>query len=52
MHKYLYMQNTMKKSSKKFASSKIVTTFAVPFETNGIFYGLRATFIDNTERID
>ena len=42
----------MKKSSKKFAGFKKGCTFAVPFETNGIFYGLRATFIDNTERID
>ena len=29
----------LKKSLKKFARTKIMSTFAVPFETNGIFYG-------------
>ena len=30
----------LKKSLKKFARTKIMSTFAVPFETNGIFCGL------------
>ena len=33
----------IKKIEKKFGGSKIIATFAVPFETNGIFYGLLAT---------
>ena len=31
----------------KFVSSKIISTFAVPFVENGIFY----EFFDNTERL-
>ena len=36
-----------KKCKKKFVRLKIIATFAVPFETNGIFY----EFFDNTERL-
>ena len=45
----------LKKSLKKFARTKIMSTFAVPFETNGIFCGLeprKIEFIDKIERID
>ena len=37
----------MKKSGKKFVGFGKVTTFAVPFGENGIFY----EFFDNTERL-
>ena len=37
----------MKKVEIKFVSSKIISTFAVPFGENGIFY----EFFDNTERL-
>ena len=36
-----------KKVEIKFVSSKIISTFAVPFVENGIFY----EFFDNTERL-
>jgi hypothetical protein len=39
----LVQDKDKEKSEKKFVSSEKVCTFAVPFEKNGIFYGLSAS---------
>ena len=36
------MRRQMQKNQKKFVITKKMSTFAVPFEKNGIFYGLLA----------
>jgi len=48
----MVLKKIFKKSRKSFASSEKVSTFAVPFETNGIFYGQkpRKKIFDNTEK--